>query len=87
MRVPARITNARSSIRWSNCSDCIARRPFALLDSDNGGELLNWHVLRWCQERSQPVAMSRSRPYHKDDNAHIEQKNWTHIRQWFGYER
>lgn len=31
--------------------------------------------------------MTRSRPYKKDDNAHVEQKNWTHIRQWFGYER
>ena len=31
--------------------------------------------------------MTRSRPYKKDDNAHIEQKNWTHVRQWFGYER
>jgi hypothetical protein len=31
--------------------------------------------------------MTRSRPYKKDDNAHVEQKNWTHVRQWFGYER
>ena len=31
--------------------------------------------------------MTRSRPYKKDDNAHVEQKNWTHIRQWFGYQR
>ncbi len=69
--------------------DIEARLPFPLLgvDSDNGGELLNWHVVRFCQERRSPVAMSRSRPYHKDDNAHVEQKNWTHIRQWFGYQR
>jgi len=33
------------------------------------------------------VCFTRSRAYHKDDNAHIEQKNWTHIRQWIGYER
>jgi hypothetical protein len=33
------------------------------------------------------VFMTRSRPYKKDDNAHIEQKNWTHVRHWFGYER
>lgn len=31
--------------------------------------------------------MTRSRPYKKDDNAHVEQKNWTHVRQCFGYER
>jgi hypothetical protein len=63
--------------------------PFALLglDSDNGGEFLNYHVLNWLQKRPQPVFMTRSRPYKKDDNAHVEQKNWTHIRQCFGYER
>ena len=63
--------------------------PFALLglDSDNGGEFLNHHVLHWLQKRERPVYMTRSRPYKKDDNAHVEQKNWTHIRQWFGYER
>jgi hypothetical protein len=63
--------------------------PFALLglDSDNGGEFLNHHVMRWLQQRARPVYMTRSRPYKKDDNAHVEQKNWTHIRQWFGYER
>jgi len=63
--------------------------PFALLglDSDNGGEFLNHHVMKWLQQRPRPVFMTRSRPYKKDDNAHVEQKNWTHIRQWFGYER
>src|SRR5437879_4159533 len=63
--------------------------PFALLglDSDNGGEFLNYHVMNWLQKRARPVFMTRSRPYKKDDNAHVEQKNWTHIRQCFGYER
>lgn len=63
--------------------------PFALLglDSDNGGEFLNYHVMRWLQQRPRPVFLTRSRPYKKDDNAHVEQKNWTHIRQCFGYER
>jgi hypothetical protein len=69
--------------------DLEASLPFALLglDSDNGGEFLNYHVLNWLQKRSRPVFMTRSRPYKKDDNAHVEQKNWTHIRQCFGYER
>jgi hypothetical protein len=69
--------------------DVEASLPFDLLgmDSDNGGEFLNHHVLRWLQKRPRPVFMTRSRPYKKDDNAHIEQKNWTHIRQCFGYER
>ncbi len=69
--------------------DVEASLPFALLglDSDNGGEFLNYHVLTWLQKRPRPVYMTRSRPYKKDDNAHVEQKNWTHIRQCFGYER
>jgi hypothetical protein len=63
--------------------------PFELLglDSDNGGEFLNYHVLHWLQRRARPVFMTRSRPFKKDDHAHVEQKNWTHIRQCFGYER
>ena len=38
-------------------------------------------------DRKSPVQFTRSRAYHKDDNAHIEQKNWTHVRQWLGYDR
>jgi hypothetical protein len=69
--------------------DIEANLPFSLLglDSDNGGEFLNHHVLHWLQKRPRPVFMTRSRPYKKDDNAHVEQKNWTHVRQCFGYER
>jgi hypothetical protein len=69
--------------------DMEAGLPFSLLglDSDNGGEFLNHHVLRWLQQRPRPVFMTRSRPFKKDDNAHVEQKNWTHVRQCFGYER
>jgi hypothetical protein len=63
--------------------------PFTLLgfDSDNGSEFLNHHLLRHFHQRKQPVQFTRSRPYHKDDNAHVEQKNWTHVRQWLGYHR
>lgn len=58
------------------------------LDTDNGGEFINQHVLSWCQkDRSNPIYYTRSRPYKSNDNAHIEQKNWTHVRHWFGYER
>jgi hypothetical protein len=69
--------------------DMEASLPFALLglDSDNGGEFLNYHVMNWLQKRARPVFMTRSRPWKKDDNAHVEQKNWTHVRQNFGYER
>jgi hypothetical protein len=62
--------------------------PWLGLDSDNGGEFINYHVLKWCQQkRAEPIYYTRSRAYHSNDNAHIEQKNWTHVRQWFGYER
>jgi len=63
--------------------------PFPMLgfDCDNGSEFLNYHLLRHFTERDKPVQFTRSRPYHKDDNAHVEQKNWTHVRQWFGYHR
>ena len=63
--------------------------PFPLLgfDCDNGGEFLNYHLLRHFTKRERPVHFTRSRAYHKDDNAHVEQKNWTHVRQWLGYQR
>ena len=56
-------------------------------DCDNGSEFLNWHLLRHLTERKRPVQFTRARPYHKNDNAHIENKNWTHIRQYLGYLR
>ena len=61
--------------------------PFVLkgLDSDNGSEFINWHLLRYCQRHH--IQPSRSRPYKKDDNAHIEQKNWTHVRKLVGWDR
>jgi hypothetical protein len=61
--------------------------PFALraIDSDNGGEFINDHLLRYCQ--SQHLGFTRGRPYKKDDNAHIEQKNWTHVRKLVGWDR
>jgi len=69
--------------------DIEASLPFPLLgfDSDNGSEFLNHHLLRHFSVRKQPVQFTRSRAYHKNDNAHIEQKNWTHVRQWLGYHR
>jgi len=63
--------------------------PFELkgLDCDNGGEFINHHLRRHLLERPKPVRFTRSRPYRKNDNAHVEQRNWTHVRQVFGYER
>ena len=66
-----------------------ASLPFPLLgfDSDNGSEFLNNHLYQHFSQRQKTVHFTRSRAYHKQDNAHIEQKNWTHIRQWLGYQR
>jgi hypothetical protein len=63
--------------------------PFELLgfDSDNGSEFLNPHLLAYLHGRAQPVAFTRSRPYHSDDNAHVEPKNWMWPRQLLGYGR
>jgi len=61
--------------------------PFPLLgvDSDNGSEFINWHLKGWCDQRQ--IQLTRGRPYKKDDNAHIEQKNWTHVRKLLAWDR
>lgn len=63
--------------------------PFPLLgfDVDNGSEFLCWHLWRYFLDRLNPVDLRRSRPYKKNDQAYVEQKNWTHVRQLLGYER
>lgn len=63
------------------------RLPFTLLgiDSDNGSEFINWHMERYA--RKNKLTFTRSRPYRKNDQAHVEQKNWTAIRQLVGYQR
>lgn len=63
------------------------RLPFKLLgiDPDNGSEFINWQLFTYCLSRK--IEFTRSRPNRKNDNAHIEQKNWTHIRKIVGYQR
>ena len=69
--------------------DIRLRLPFVLrgLDSDNGGEFINHQLVRYCRAQTPPIHFTRGRPYHKNDQAHIEQKNFTNVRLWFGYER
>ena len=64
-----------------------ARLPFPLLgiDSDNGSEFLNAHLVRWCEQEQ--LTFTRSRPYWKNDQAHVEQKNWSVVRRLLGYDR
>jgi len=61
--------------------------PFQIkgIDSDNGSEFINWHLFRYCKKNK--IQPFRGRPYKKDDNAHIEQKNWTHVRKLMGWDR
>jgi hypothetical protein len=65
--------------------------PFLILgfDCDNGSEFLNWHLMHYFSNEAgaHRIHFTRSRPYHSDDNAHVEQKNWTHVRQLMGYSR
>lgn len=63
-----------------------AALPFAVrgFDCDNG---LDWPLFKYFTDRKRPVQYTRSREYYKNDNAHIEGKNWTHVRQYLGYQR
>ena len=64
-----------------------SRLPFDLLglDSDNGSEFINHHLLGYCQ--AEKITFTRSRPYRKNDNCFVEQKNWTIVRRHVGYQR
>jgi len=63
------------------------RLPFLLLgiDSDNGEEFINWHLYRWCKKEE--ITFTRCREYHKNDQAHVEEKNWSVVRRYTGYKR
>jgi len=64
-----------------------ARLPFTLrgMDSDNGGEFINDLMMAYC--KAENILFTRGRPYNKNDNCHIEQKNFTHVRKTVGYGR
>jgi hypothetical protein len=59
--------------------------PIVGIDSDNGSEFINAHFLEWCSARR--ITFTRSRPGNKNDGCHVEQKNWTHVRELVGYLR
>lgn len=65
----------------------VGRLPFPILgiDCDNGAEFINHNLLRFCEERS--ITFTRCRPYRKNDQCHIEQKNWSIVRSLVGYDR
>jgi Integrase core domain len=61
--------------------------PFPILgvDSDNGSEFINHHLLAWCEKRE--ITFTRSRPGNSNDGCHVEQKNWAIVRTVVGYHR
>jgi hypothetical protein len=78
----------KSQVRVQEALEQLRRQlPFVLrgIDSDNGSEFINAHLHAYCQTRQ--IQFTRGRPYKKDDNAHVEQKNWTHVRKHMGYLR
>ncbi len=74
----------QDAFRWLSC-----RLPFPVLEihPDNGSEFFNHHLLRFWKDRVQGVILSRSRPYQKNDNRFVEQKNATLVRAYLGYDR
>jgi hypothetical protein len=96
------LTTTDISTGWTDCAAVLHRSqqlvfqaiqnmrqrlPFPLLglDSDNGGEFINDLLYRYCLEEQ--VTFTRSRPYKKNDQAHVEQKNWSVVRHVIGYDR
>ena len=67
--------------------DIAKTMPFPILgvDSDNGSEFINHHLLTWCEQRQ--ITFTRSRPGNKNDGCHVEQKNWAVVRTVVGYHR
>lgn len=65
--------------------DVRRKLPFPILgiDSDNGGEFINGHLIKYCEE--QKITFTRSRPYKKNDNCFVEQKNYSVVRRAVGY--
>jgi len=86
--VETRAVLGKSQLRVGEALDEIREAlpfPLAGIDSDNGTEFINAHLVRYCKDHK--IQFTRGRPYKKDDNAHIEQKNWTHVRKLLGYVR
>ena len=65
------------------------RLPFEMkgVHTDNGGEFINYHLHSYFRDRPKPVQFTRSRASKKNDNPHVEQKNYTHVRLLLGYQR
>ena len=81
--------NRGAAATFERLREIEAALPFGIrgFDSDNGPEFMNWHLLNYFRAEGKTVEITRSRPYHKNDNAHVEQKNGTHVRGFLGHIR
>jgi hypothetical protein len=81
------VRNRSERMVFAGLEKALARFPFAIcgIDSDNGGEFINNHLLRYCNEHE--ITFTRSRPYRKNDNCFVEQKNYSVVRRAVGYRR
>lgn len=86
VELAALINRSQATVRAA-LADCRRRLPYALLglDSDNGSEFINNDLKRYCEQAH--ITFTRCRPYKKNDQAYVEQKNWTAVRQVVGYDR
>jgi len=83
------LKSARVRLKQKQIGGVESSLPFPIIAfwSDNGSEFLDHHLWRYFARKEKPPLFARSREYKKNDNAHVEQKNWTHVRQLFGYDR
>jgi hypothetical protein len=83
----AALLNRSQAVVSAAIVECRRRLPYALLglDSDNGAEFINNDLKRYCEQEH--ITFTRSRPFKKNDQAYVEQKNWTAVRQMVGYDR
>jgi hypothetical protein len=81
------LLNRSQEVVRRGIEEIVGRFPCRLLglDSDNGGEFINHQLETWCREHQ--VTFTRCRPYRKNDQCHVEQKNWSIVRQTVGYGR
>jgi hypothetical protein len=81
------IANKGQAATFAGLLQARDRLPMPLLgiDSDNGSEFINAHLRRYCE--TEHITFTRCRPYKKNDQAHIEQKNWSVVRRTVGYDR
>ena len=84
---PVALPNKGQKATFEGIQTMRHRLPFPLLgiDSDSGGEFINHHLFNYCQDEQ--ITFTRARPYKKNDQAHVEQRNWTVVRQVVGYAR